>query len=459
VTGTAPGRPRPAGRLGSGCPGPLPGRPLLTTPPHLQDQTLLNLQRQRLAAQPWLGLGGVLLGAAVFFALALGTGNTATSLLILGPISTFALPTVAMVAFWWNDWPGSQLTTPWTGLVGTVLVAAAAVVLAIAGQAIVERPGLRGVFEASPGPGVPTTFPATLALAGAAFTAMLQLSLVCERWPLGGTWRLRSGIAALALSWGAGTGAYFLFVNTAAIPAAERAATGLRNPGGPIAAPDFGSALIAVGLWQAVFFIALRGWPVNTITHRPARLLVGNEMVTRGASAPLPSASPSGAGPSPGKSQRRRRCEGHPRPCPCRRQDARNRDEPRELRDAPPPGGMSPCRAQDAKAAALMIRTGVQNDSVPLDASMFTWWSNSFVMEQLPSGSRAPSPPAVPVPVPTLPVTPANSPVPPVISPVRRTDPGCSSRGPPGQPRRGCAGQCIRLTVAWAVIPGPNDVE
>jgi hypothetical protein len=64
-----------------------------------------------------------------------------------------------------------------------------------------------------------------------------------------------------------------------AVPAAERAAAGLRNPSGPIAAPDFGSALIAVGVWQAMFFIALRGWPVNTIIRRPARLLAGNALV------------------------------------------------------------------------------------------------------------------------------------------------------------------------------------
>jgi hypothetical protein len=278
MTGRAPSRPRPAGLLSRGGTEPLPGRPLLTTPPHLQDQAAADLQRQRLAGQPWLGVGGLLLGAAVFFALALGTGSTRTSLLILGPISTFALPAVAMVAFWWNDWPGSRFTTPWTGLIDTLLVAAAAVVLTIAGQAIVERSDLRGVFEASPGPGVPATFPATLALAGAAFTAMLQLSLVCERWPLGGGGRLRSGIAALPISWAIGIGAYFLFVNLDAMPAAERAA-GLRNPGGPIAGPEFGSALTAVGLWQAVFFIALRGWPVNTITRRPARLLAGNALV------------------------------------------------------------------------------------------------------------------------------------------------------------------------------------
>jgi hypothetical protein len=279
VTGRAPSRPRPAGLLSVGRPEPLPGRPTLTTPPRLQHEASADLQRQHLAAQPRLGLGGLLLAAVVFFALALGTGSTTTSLLILGPISTFALPAVAMIAFWWNDWPGSRLTAPWTGLTDTVLVAAAAVVLTIAGQAIIERSDAPAVFEASAGPGVPATFPATLALAGAAFTVMLQLSLVCERWPLARMGRLLSGLAALALSWAVGTGAYFLFVNLDAVPAAERAAAGLRNPGGPIAAPDFGSALIAVGVWQAVFFIALRGWPVNAITRRSLRLLAGNALV------------------------------------------------------------------------------------------------------------------------------------------------------------------------------------
>jgi hypothetical protein len=207
MTGREPSRPRPGGLLSSGGPAG-PGRPLLTTPPHLQPKALADLQRQHLAAQPWLGVGGLLLAAVVFFALALGTGSTETSLLILGPMSTFALPAVAMIAFWWNDWPGSKLTTPWAGLIDTVLVVAASVVLTIAGQAIVERSDVRAVFEANPGPGVPATFPVTLALAGAAFTAMLQLSLVCERWPLGRIGRLRSGLAALALSWAAGIGAY-----------------------------------------------------------------------------------------------------------------------------------------------------------------------------------------------------------------------------------------------------------
>ena len=279
MTGQAPSRLRAAGLVSSGGQEPLPARPLLTTPPHLQRHALADLQREHLAAQPWLGVGGLLLGAVVFFALALGLGSTEASLLVLGPLAAFALPAVAMIAFWWNDWPGSQLTTPWTGLIDTVLIVGAAVVLTIAGQAVVERPDVRGVFEASPGPGIPSTFPATLAVAGAAFTAMLQLSLVCERWPLAGLGRLRSGIAALALAWGVGVGAYFLFVNVDAVPVAARAAAGLRNPGGPIPGPDFGSALIAVGVWQAVFFIALRGWPVNTISRQARRLIAGNVLV------------------------------------------------------------------------------------------------------------------------------------------------------------------------------------
>jgi hypothetical protein len=248
-----------------------------TTPPRPRARHQAGPSQGRVAAQPWLGLGGLLLAVAVFFALAIGTGTTATSLLILGPISTFALPAVAVIAFWWNDWPGTRLTPPLTGLTDTVVAAAAAVILTIAGQAILERPDIRAVFDASRAPGLPVTFPATLPLAGAVFTAMLQLSLVCERWPLAGIGRITSGIAALALSWATGTGAYFLFTSLSYLPAAQRA--GLHNPAGRVPRPDFGSALIAVGVWQAVLYIALHGWPATTITRRPVRLLAGNTLV------------------------------------------------------------------------------------------------------------------------------------------------------------------------------------
>lgn len=229
--------------------------------------------------QPWRGLGGLAFAAAAFFILAFSAGGAATSLLVLGPIATFALPAVAVVALWWKDWPGTRLRTPWTGVVNTVLVVVAGVALAIAGQAIAERPDLRAVFLAAPGPGVPTTFPATMALAGAVFTAMLQLYFVCERYPLDRLGRVRAGVAALLVSWAVGAGAYFLFVNVSDVPAAVRAADGLHDPGGPVALRDFGAALIVVGMWQAVLFIALRGWPVTLITTRWVRLAAGNVLV------------------------------------------------------------------------------------------------------------------------------------------------------------------------------------
>ncbi len=240
-------------------------RPLLTTPPQLQRRDAVRLQRGVLATQPWVGLGGLVLSAVVFFALALGLGQTATSLLVLGPMTVFAVSGVAMIGFWWNDWPGSRLNKPWTGLTDTALIVVGGVVLTIAGEAIVERPDIRAVFLATPGNGAPTTFPATLALAGAIFTTMLQLSLVCERWPLNGFSPLKSGVAGLALSWAVGVGAYFLFVNFDFVPPAVRAAAGLHNPGGPVPALDFGVALIVVGTWQTLFFVVLRGWPLNLI--------------------------------------------------------------------------------------------------------------------------------------------------------------------------------------------------
>ena len=64
MTGRLSSRPRPAGLLSRGGTEPLPVWPLLTTPPHLQHQAFAGLQRKRLAAQPWLGVGGLLLGAA-----------------------------------------------------------------------------------------------------------------------------------------------------------------------------------------------------------------------------------------------------------------------------------------------------------------------------------------------------------------------------------------------------------
>ena len=280
MTGQVSDRPRPADLLSRGGTEPLPVRPQPTTPPHLQHQAFADLQRQRLAAQPWLGLGGLLLGAAVFFALALGTGSTDD--LAADPRPDLDVRAArrrhdrVLVERLARRPAHPALDRPDRHRPGRRRLGRA--------DHRRARPSSSGptcVEYSRPAPdrACPVTFPATLALAGAAFTAMLQLSLVCERWPLAGIGRLRSGDRRARTVLGDRDRRLLPVRQPRRVPAAERGRRRAAQPRRPIAGPDFGSALIAVGVWQAVFFIALRGWPVNTITRRPHRLLAGNALV------------------------------------------------------------------------------------------------------------------------------------------------------------------------------------
>jgi hypothetical protein len=212
------------------------------------------------ATQPALRLGltGLWLVVPVAWLLAFGAGGAEPSLLVLDPLVTFGLPVVAMVAFWWEDWPGTRLRSAWSGWADTLLIAVLAVGLTAAGQAIVERLDLRGIFDPNPGRGHAPTFPATLTLGGAAFVAMLELTLVCEGWPLRRLPPLTGGLAALTLAWIVALGVY-------------SALTGL------------GALLVLVGAWQVWFFVAWQGWPFSAITGRAARLLAANAVVLGGA--------------------------------------------------------------------------------------------------------------------------------------------------------------------------------
>jgi hypothetical protein len=80
----------------------------------------------------FLGLIGLTLVVPVLLFLGLGWGSAERSLLVLGPMSTFALPLIAMIAFWWEDWPGTMLRAPLAGLADTVLVAMGGVLLSCA---------------------------------------------------------------------------------------------------------------------------------------------------------------------------------------------------------------------------------------------------------------------------------------------------------------------------------------
>jgi hypothetical protein len=182
--------------------------------------------------QPRRGLAGLLLVVPIAALLALGAGGAEASLLVLGPLVTFSLPLVAMVAFWWEDWPGTTLRPAWSGWADTMLIAAGAVVLTGLGQVVVGRLDVRAIFAASPGAGHVPTFPATMPLAAAAFIAMLQLTLVGEGWPLRTLPRLPAGVLALAASWAVALAVYF-------------ALAGVRAELGPV--------LILIAAWQTLF--------------------------------------------------------------------------------------------------------------------------------------------------------------------------------------------------------------
>ncbi|MGI5146323.1 hypothetical protein ACQEVC_08025 [Plantactinospora sp. CA-294935] len=232
--------------------------------------------------QPRLGLAGLSFVVPLFFLLAFGAGDAESSLLVLGPLTTFALPVISMIAFWWQDWPGSVLRAGWSGATDTILAAVGGLGLTVAAQAIVGRVDLRGVFDPHAGPGHGATFPTTLALGAGTFVAILQLTLVTEGWPLRRFGRIRSGVATLGLCWAVAVAAYLLVVNLDEVPAAVREADGLRNPGGPLSAQTYGALLITLGVWQVVPFVALRGWPFCRLHRRGPRLLFGNAGVIAG---------------------------------------------------------------------------------------------------------------------------------------------------------------------------------
>ena len=95
-------------------------------------------------------------------------------MLVLGPLITSALPFVAMVAFWWEDWPGTRLRAGVSGWADTAVIAVGAIVLTGLAQVLAGGLDVSGLFEAAPGPGHVPTFPATLPVAGTAFVVMLS---------------------------------------------------------------------------------------------------------------------------------------------------------------------------------------------------------------------------------------------------------------------------------------------
>lgn len=255
----------------------LPERPAISTPTRLSGPGFRKAEQRRLARQPGLGLAGLLLVVPVAALFAFGGGGTANSVALFAPLVTFALPPVAMVAFWWEDWPGSRVRPGWSGLVDTVLIAVAAILLAMAGQAFVGDLDFVGIFDPTPPPGHAALFPASLPLAGGAFVAMLQLTLVCERRPLLRLPRIPAGIAALVVSWGAAIILYIVAVDFRAPPG-----SGLTGESGPVPGDELGAVLVLIGAWQVWFFVVWRGWPFAESRHSWVRVVSANIVVIGG---------------------------------------------------------------------------------------------------------------------------------------------------------------------------------
>jgi hypothetical protein len=227
-------------------------------------------------AQPALGLLGLLLVVPIAVALAIGAGGEG-SVRVLAPLITYSLPLVVMVAFWWEDWPGTRARAGWAGWVDTLLVVVGAILLTGVGQAVVGHLDPRGIFDPTPGAGHVPTFPATLPLGGLAFVAMLQLTLVGEGWPLRRMRPVPAGLLAVVVSWALALVLFFGLVEVVPPPGSDVIARD-----GPVPGAELGTALVLIGAWQVLCFVTWRGWPFATVPTRAARLATAHVVVIGG---------------------------------------------------------------------------------------------------------------------------------------------------------------------------------
>jgi hypothetical protein len=255
----------PGGRSG------LPQRPIAAP-----RDTGRPAQRRRSIRQPASGLHGLLLVLPIAAALAVGAGIDG-SVRVLAPLITYSLPLVVMVAFWWENWPGTRLRASEAGWADTALIAAGAIVLTGIGQALAGHLDPTGLFDPSPGPGHVPTFPATMPLGGTTFVVMLQLTLVGEGWPLRRIRPVPAGLLAVAVSWVVAVVVYFGLVDVVPPSGSDVIA---RH--GPVPGAELGAVLVLIGAGQVLCYVTWRGWPFVTIANRAPRLISAHVVVLGG---------------------------------------------------------------------------------------------------------------------------------------------------------------------------------
>jgi hypothetical protein len=114
-------------------------------------------------------------------------------------------------------------------------------------------------------------------LAGTAFIAMLQITLVGEGWPLRRLRPLPAGLLAVGISWAVALVVYFTVVEV--VPPAGSAVTA--RPG-PVPGAELGAALVLIGAWQVLCYVVWRGWPFARIAGLAPRLISAHVVVLGG---------------------------------------------------------------------------------------------------------------------------------------------------------------------------------
>lgn len=268
-------------------------RPVLVTPRRLRLPADLEAERARLSVQPWLALSGLLVVVPFALVLALSAGSLEASLRLLDPLTTFGLPVIVMVSFWWEDWPGTRLRRG-AGSADALFITIVAVALTSAGQLVAAgRIDPRGLFSARATVAELPSYPTLMPLAGTMFVVMLQLTLVGEGWPLRGLRRAPGGLLALVVA-----GAVSVLLYSTLVSSSPPAGSSYRALRGPMPASHYGAAVLCVGAWQSLFYISARGAPFNGIRRRGLRLVVahlavlGCGVATYGAATQLFRAEP-----------------------------------------------------------------------------------------------------------------------------------------------------------------------
>lgn len=239
--------------------------------------------------QPAVGLIGLVLVLIMFFVL--GTvGGLFHNLALYGPITTFALPVLAMIALWWGGWPGSATGRFVGGLINSAILVGGALLLTLLGHAVVANPDFTQVIGTAAADAVSLpTFPFTLPLAATVFVVFLQLTFVYGHWPFAGLKPIAGGVAAFVTSWVVGGLLYVLLTNwtlqigdqPGQLPAAAAEAVGLRIGSGPFNALEFVDFLLCVVIIQILGFMILGGNFLAGITSKALNLVVAT-VVTLG---------------------------------------------------------------------------------------------------------------------------------------------------------------------------------